>query len=236
MSFKAAAWAIETSVVNNANEKLVLIILADCHNAESGRCDPSIDYLADKTKLSRRSVERAISGLEKAGLLSRKQRSNGAGLKTSNAYTLHTSESRIDASERRSVMRQRVAKDASESRKGCVREAECDASESRINQEYITRNKNQEEEPIAPVGATVPHEQIIDIYHLSLPELPKVQVWNDQRKKLLKSRWQESADRQNLDWWKFYFSRVAASDFLMGRTENPFTCSLEWLLRPSNLP
>jgi DNA-binding MarR family transcriptional regulator len=129
LSFKAAAWAIDSEAVQTAYQKLVLIILADCHNADTGRCDPSIEFIAARAKISRRSVERAIDGLESLGLLKRKQRSNRDGLKTSNSYVLAIS----DASESRI--------DASHSRIRCVTQAEWDASDRRINQEV----KNQEE-------------------------------------------------------------------------------------------
>lgn len=133
MSFKAAAWAIETERVQNAHQRVVLIILADCHNAETARCDPSIEYLAKKAMISRRSVERAIQGLEEVGLLTRQQRSTRDGLKTSNRYILHIS----DASDSRI--------DASHSRNRCVTQTGCDASHSRINQETLNQEVNQGE-------------------------------------------------------------------------------------------
>jgi hypothetical protein len=155
LSFKAAAWAIECDKVDNTNQKMVLIILADCHNSETGRCDPSIDFIAERALMSRRTVERCLSRLETLGLVARKQRSDAKGFKTSNSYILdikHASHSRIDATENQETvtesMRQYDVSVASESRNGCVTQSVSDASHSRINQEYI----NQEVEPryIAP--------------------------------------------------------------------------------------
>lgn len=84
-----------------------------------------------------------------------------------------------------------------------------------------------------------PHEKIISLYHEILPELPRVKVWNETRKKLLRSRWREDPERQNLEWWRKFFEYVRESDFLMGRTppsngRPPFQASLEWLIRPNN--
>ena len=110
--------------VENTHQKMVLIVLADCHNAESGRCDPSIEFIAEKSFMSRRTVERALVRLEELGLVTRKGRVDQKGMKTSNSYRLN-----IDASESRI--------DASHSRNRCVRESVSDASESRINQESI---------------------------------------------------------------------------------------------------
>ena len=81
-----------------------------------------------------------------------------------------------------------------------------------------------------------PHQKIIEIYHETLPELTRVMEWTDLRKKLLKSRWLEKPERQQLDWWRGYFEEVRLSEFLLGRTDEPFKCSLEWLIRPKNFP
>jgi hypothetical protein len=65
-------------------EKLVLLVLADCHNDETGRCFPGLAYLSTVTGLNKRSVQRAVHKLEAAGVI-RVQR--GAGT-TSSTYRL----------------------------------------------------------------------------------------------------------------------------------------------------
>ena len=79
--------------------------------------------------MSRRTVERAITGLEQLGLLKRRRRADQTGAKTSNAYALL-----IDASESRMV--------ASESRIPPVTVTHTHASESRINQELLNQEVN----------------------------------------------------------------------------------------------
>ena len=83
-----------------------------------------------------------------------------------------------------------------------------------------------------------PHAEILALYHASLPTLPRVRDWTPARQKLLRQRWRERAERQCLGWWRDFFGYVAASDFLMGRTQGrsgkPFDCDLEWLIRPAN--
>ena len=81
-----------------------------------------------------------------------------------------------------------------------------------------------------------PHQEIVDLYHETLPELPRVIEWNEPRQKMLRTRWKEKAERQNLDWWRWYFTEVVSpSDFLMGRS-NGFQVDLEWIIRPKNMP
>ena len=50
-------------------QRFVAWVLADCHNAETGRCDPSIAYICDLTGFSNRTVITAIDELEKAGMV-----------------------------------------------------------------------------------------------------------------------------------------------------------------------
>lgn len=49
--------------------KSVALVLADCHNSKTGRCDPSIERIAEWTCLSERSVSRAIKWLESANIM-----------------------------------------------------------------------------------------------------------------------------------------------------------------------
>lgn len=81
-----------------------------------------------------------------------------------------------------------------------------------------------------------PHQAIIDLYHECLPHNPKVKVWTDARRALLRQRWKDDPD---LEGWRRYFEYVAKSPFLTGRAkpkegQPPFVADLEWLLRESN--
>lgn len=59
-------------------------------------------------------------------------------------------------------------------------------------------------------------------------------TWGLERKKILKSRWREDESRQNLEWWKYYFSIVLDSPFLLGENGKSWQADLEWLVRPRN--
>ena len=87
-----------------------------------------------------------------------------------------------------------------------------------------------------PRKQPVPYKKIVEIYHEECPDLPRVQVMNERRKRLIRARWKEHPD---LEWWRQFFKRVHASDFLCGRVppkgdRPPFLADLEWLVRPSN--
>lgn len=83
-----------------------------------------------------------------------------------------------------------------------------------------------------------PHDSIITLYHEILPTGTRVKSWTDTRKAHLRSRWREEPKRQNLDYWKLFFSKVSESDFLMGKAHSkdrkPFKVALDWLVNSEN--
>lgn len=89
MSAKATFWAWEQDLTST--QKLVLLCLADCHNGDNDRCDPSIKYICSQTGLDKKTVPVAMSQLESIGLISIKKR---AGI--SPFYTLNLAQKRVN--------------------------------------------------------------------------------------------------------------------------------------------
>lgn len=89
MSHKATNWAVTVRGIPAA-AKVVLWHLADRHNKDTGRCDPSQDLLAEDCEISRSSLNNQLKLLEDAGLITRIQRVNSATKRhQSTAYILH---------------------------------------------------------------------------------------------------------------------------------------------------
>lgn len=89
----------------------------------------------------------------------------------------------------------------------------------------------------APKRPAVPFEEIVGIYHETLPHHPHVEKLTDARKGLIRQRWLQ--DLPTPEAWRNYFTDVAASKFLTGRApprdgKPPFIADLEWLCRPSS--
>ena len=64
--------------------RLVLLALADSHNASTGLCCPSVARLASMTRLERKAVIRGLAELERLGVIGT-ERKNGCGSR----YKLH---------------------------------------------------------------------------------------------------------------------------------------------------
>ena len=67
------------------SQKLILFILADCHNDETGRCDPSGAYLMKVSGYSNRTVWTAVQELVKSGHLTVLESTS----KARNSYLIH---------------------------------------------------------------------------------------------------------------------------------------------------
>jgi hypothetical protein len=96
-----------------------------------------------------------------------------------------------------------------------------------------------------PMRLACPHEQIRSLYAEVLSDLPFPRVWNAKRQTSLRARWSEMAKdkgwgnaEQGLAWFRKFFETVAASDFLMGRTERKagyegWRCDFDKLMEPA---
>ena len=84
-----------------------------------------------------------------------------------------------------------------------------------------------------------PHEQIIELYHKHLPELPEVAKWTPTRRGYLQARWREDKRHQTLEWWERFFTFVHKSDYLCGRVKpqpgrRRFIANLAWIITQEN--
>lgn len=94
-----------------------------------------------------------------------------------------------------------------------------------------------------------PAEDIVRLYHETMPNNPRVKVLNDTRRKTIRARWKEAAslecrpfgysDREEgLTAWRIFFEVCAESDFLTGRAsalpgKPPFVADIDFLMSPA---
>jgi hypothetical protein len=100
---------------------------------------------------------------------------------------------------------------------------------------------------------TCPVDQVVELYHEVLPELPRCRLMPDARRKAISRRWRwvltshkadgtrraESA-KAALGWFRLYFEQARGSDFLMGRTTRSaghegWQCDLDFLMGDKGL-
>lgn len=85
MSFQAMTWAVDQDL--KTNEKMVLVMLANCSNHHTGQCNPSHKRLAKECGMSISTLKRCIERLEEAGFLKIERRGQD-GVSLPNQYDL----------------------------------------------------------------------------------------------------------------------------------------------------
>lgn len=88
MSWAASGKAMAIRESLRPGEKLVLLALADHHNRETGRCDPSLDTLAGDAVMTRKAVIANLHALREKGLITVGSRHADSGRRLANFYTL----------------------------------------------------------------------------------------------------------------------------------------------------
>lgn len=88
-----------------------------------------------------------------------------------------------------------------------------------------------------PKRVIVPYKKIVALYHLILPELPRIVELTKTRKGYLGARWADQLP--DLETWEKYFKYIRKSDWLMGRVDpmqgrTIFKANLEWISKESN--
>ena len=86
------------------------------------------------------------------------------------------------------------------------------------------KNKNKKED--------IPYEQIKDLYHSICVSLPKIIKLNDNRKKVIKQRWNEYGDIQIFE---TLFTKTEESSFLIGNNSNNWQANFDWILNGNHM-
>lgn len=145
------------------------------------------------------------------------------------------------------IQRETKRREKSTKRAQSVHEVNTVEHEAPPNHKPLTINQLNKVTKVT-LSAKCPTEQIIDLYHQILPELPSVRLVTEKRKKAIRSFWQfvitskrsdgtpraENED-QAIDWIKAYFDRARKNDFLMGKKgrvgeHSNWQCDLDYLL------
>lgn len=176
---------------------------------------------------------------------------DGCYLQSRILFELLEYHAKADTNKRIAIERETKRKEKSTNREQIVNEAPPNHKPLTINQEPITNTVICPPNGEPDAKTTLPkcdHQEVIDLYHLHLPTLRKVEIWNETRKGYLRQRWREVAlelsvvnaitSKDVLRWWAEFFTHIGTSKFLTGRVNSKdgraFVADLEWILKPSN--
>ena len=91
-------------------------------------------------------------------------------------------------------------------------------------------------------------QQVLQTYNEVLGDkLPKAQLLNDKRKRVIAQRWREMLNSQDpsgkvrftdtvsgLVWFGKFFAKVALNPHWMGENDRGWRADLDWILKPDN--
>ena len=166
MSIEATTWAWKQHLPPTM--KLVLMAICDCHNAASGQCNPSFEFIAEKACVSRMTAIRAVRALADQGYveLLNSRRDNGQQL--SNSYVLHLEKAEYQ-----------------EETLSASRVSNCD--EPSINCDTHIRNRKEEPEVVSPQTPHKPKPQTdtdaqFEVLKAEYPRRKTDQGWGEARR------------------------------------------------------
>ncbi len=211
---KPQAW-VDLIMLANHKEKMISIRGIDLH-IKRGVCARSELTLCKRWKWSRNKVRKFLKALQKRGKIEQ-QKNNVTSLiyiKNYDQYqnTVHQTEHQKDT------------------KKYTNKNDKNDKNLKLPKGNYLSETSDKVK------SLPCPHQKIRDLYNQILGStLPYCKSSNKTFEKMLKARWREDPERQNLEWWKEFFNYIFESDFLMGRTDSPYTASFDWIIKPTNM-
>lgn len=228
---------------------LAMLALADFGNDQGGSIHPSMSTIAAKIRLTQSQARRVVHDLIANDWISVIGNETGGAPGSTRQYQINieklnetpsASASPTPSAGARPRISATPRTGAREGLHPCAETASTHATQTVIEPPGTVKISNPDGLEVGNKPPPCPHQKIIDLYHETLPGCPRVREWTKTREAYLRSRWRESGERQQLDWWRKYFEYIGGSDFLTGKTNSnngrpPFIVDLEWLIKPNNL-
>jgi hypothetical protein len=247
MSFRALEWAMVASRTRRVAEQAVLLVLANFANDEGTGAYPSVATIASRTKLTARSVSRALRGLEGSGDITVER---GGGNRT-NRYVICMTNSSDRGEHRpptRRHPRQNVTPDTVSSQgrqnvRGGVTQRQ-GGGDTVSPDPSIDPSGDPSADPgcaskallfpISSGGETrqrkarrADAQAFVDLWHAATtPPLPRVVELTAKRQEHIFCRLAE----RTLDEWRTVMTRIEASRFCRGQNDRGWVASFDWLI------
>lgn len=215
----------------SGTRKLVLITLANRTDTR-GICWPSQDLIAGECGVSLRAVSDHLKALSDAGYVTRTTKHLGQGNGSRTTYRIHLealSDTPKNGDEQPDIEPEEFAHADFAHAKTVV----CTGSRPRVTnlQEPTVSNTNVLDEAISK------NENEIEIAFDGFCTMARKRGWavpqklTPERKTALRKRLKENT----LQGWGEFLRKAAASGFLCGQSEKPFTMTIDWALKPRNI-
>jgi hypothetical protein len=221
MSVQCISKVLDKSV-HYGSELLMLVVLAD-YSDDQGNSYPGVASLARKCRMTSRNANYILAALQSSGEL---KVLKNEGPKGTNRYRIMLAQ--LGASPLKPTSPLKCASPlkptSATPEAGFPKPLKPTSDEPSLNrQEPSGRQKSK--------IPACPFDIIQSLYNETLPELPKVLLMGDKRKKVIGEFWKwifteaksdgmpraNTAD-QAIDWIRTYFTRARDNDFIMGRT------------------
>ena len=221
------------------------------HADSAGWVDMHPRAIAEEVGLSLDQVQAAINELEAPDAESRSPEEAGRriirldehrawGWRVVNHAKYRAIRSEEDRREQNRLAQERFREkrkadsNGSKPRKPMSAQAEAEAEAERLHPADVVVEDDSYRVP------NCPFEEILALYHEKLPMLPKVRVLSNIRMLHTRARWKQVcaeekfSREQGLDWFAWYFGKVAVSKFLTGKTAGHdgrvWCADFEWLM------
>lgn len=225
-------------------DKLVYAILCG-HANRDGNAMLYVGTIAGEASCSERQVRRALSNLETRRLLSRHPQSMPGLGQTHNVYEVYGFDEYLGGSVPGSNARSENARPptASQSPRPLSVSPAPSAPQAGPYNVFEQPHKNMKEKtPLIPPQQENKsptevelHEAILKAYNAILPELPQAERITASRSGILRQRIEESPEREGLDWWRRFFTRVREYPWPMGDNPNNWRANFDWLIGEKGL-
>lgn len=221
MSIPAINWCIEQRDLP-PGEWVVLFHLSHCHNHETGRCDPSQDYLSGMTNMGLRTVQRHLTNLQDKGRIFRQKRGIEGGGRLSDYYVLGHEPAKLAEYLTRHLMRTNPPSDAEKMHEMAGKQEETGIKQELIeeapqNPEPVPKKKDDPPEVVPLPEGWVPNDADFEYAlskKLTREEIEEIaddfhDYWRDQPKTKRSARGWASVWRGNV--------RRVANQFIRNR-------------------
>lgn len=189
----------------------------------------SRDKLAEQTGLGVQQVRSALNKLKSTSELT---------IKTTSKYTVISVTNWSQYQERNQQTNQQVTNNQPASNQQVTTNNNHNNQDNQNNKDKTkTKGDNPEPTKNKPKRNAIPYQQIVDLYHELLPELPRCEVITTKRKGQIAARHRDLGGE--LRKWGNFFKHIRMSEFLMGKTQplpgrKQFKATLEWVTNESN--